>query len=111
MSISSQVDAFLLSRQGWVSASVLCEKFYLHPRELRASEGKPGICSNFAISGNAGFRHINCCTDAEWEAFRERLTAHGLAEIDRVTTLQSKRPQQPTQPTHEDYQQSLLFNA
>jgi len=89
--LAQEIEVFLLDRQTWISAEELCAAFHVEPRELRATGDTPGLCSDFAISGARGFRHINRCTDEEWRAFSERMHAHGLAELRRVSTLRWKR--------------------
>jgi len=93
--LAAEIEAFLLKREGWIAADELCLIFHVEPRELRTSGEKPGLCSAFAISGPRGFRHINRCTDAEWQQFSERIHAHGLAELRRVFTLRQKREAEP----------------
>ena len=85
------IAAFLLKRGGWVSSEDICLVFQVEPRELRATDTIPGLCSQAAISGPKGFRHINTCTDEEWCHFQARLRAHGLSELRRVELLGQKR--------------------
>ena len=93
--LAQEIEVFLLQRKDWISAEELCLIFHVEPRELRATGETPGLCSDFAISGARGFRHINCATNEEWHAFSERLHSHGLAELRRVNTLRWKREGTP----------------
>ena len=88
---SAEVEAFLLRETTWVRSDAICLRFQVRERYLRAFGDQPGICSAFAISGMKGFRHIRCCTDAEWMEFRMQLNAHATSEMSRVKTLGRKR--------------------
>ena len=93
--LAAEVESFLRRRQTWVSTQELCLLFHVEPRELRATGEKSGLCSDFAISGPQGYRHVNACTAAEWLSFSERLHSHGLAELRRAATLRLKREGAP----------------
>lgn len=99
--LATEIESFLRRRGEWVATDELCLIFHVEPRELRTREDKPGLCSDFAISGPRGFRHIAACTDAEWRQFAERIHAHGAAELRRISTLRMKREGVPTQPVTE----------
>jgi len=60
---ASAISAFLLARDGWVQAKDICQRFGVEARALRATNTVPGLCSQFAISGPKGFRHIAACTE------------------------------------------------
>lgn len=89
------IEEYLLRRGGWVSAAELARLFSVKQRELRTRDDKPGLCSNFAISGNAGFKHVRKATDQEWRHFEARLRAHGIAELARVKRLRIARQDRP----------------
>lgn len=85
------IEEHLLRHGGWVSASELARLFDLRERDLRSRHDKPGICSDFAISGNDGFKHVLNATPAEWTQFEERLRAHATSELRRVKNLRRVR--------------------
>ncbi len=85
------IEHYLLMRTRWVPAADIALAFHVDERDLRAAKGKPGLCSAFAISSNAGFKHVRHATQEEFDAFRERLRSHGLAELHRVAQLEAAR--------------------
>jgi hypothetical protein len=89
--ISKLVEEFLRTDGGWIPARVICDKFGIHERLLRANQLEPGICTNFAISGKAGFRHVETCTPEEFEQFQLAINTHAERERDRARTLARKR--------------------
>ena len=89
--LAAQIEAFLLSSRRWVSADELCERFLVNEREFRATAGRPGLCSAFAISGNSGFLHVACASDEEFAGFYERVRRHGIGELVRVRRLRRRR--------------------
>ena len=89
--LADSIEAFLKRREHWVCAEDLCLVFHVEPRQLRSTDGRPGLCSHFAISGPNGFRHIDHCTEAEWQQFHDRMRKHGIAELVRVKTLRKRR--------------------
>ncbi len=92
--LAAEIDAFLERRKCWVTAEELCLIFHVEPRELRTRDSVPGLCSNFAISGPLGFRHIRHCTDEEWAHFHSRMRGHAISELTRVSHLQKIRAAQ-----------------
>ncbi len=91
--LAEQIEAFLLSERGWVSASLLCERFNVRERALRGISGKPGLCSTFAISGDKGYKHVARATEREFERFRSRLREHAIAQMVRARRLRRLRDQ------------------
>jgi len=96
--LADSIEAFLKRREHWVSADDLCVVFQVDPRQLRSTDGRPGLCSAFAISGSKGFRHIEHCTEVEWQHFHDRMRKHGIAELVRVKTLRKRREALAAQP-------------
>lgn len=90
---AAAISAFLLARDGWVAGEEICQRFGVEARALRATNTVPGLCSQFAISGPKGFRHITTCPEEEWRAFEARMKAHGIAELVRVKNLRARRQQ------------------
>ncbi len=82
------IDAYLLSRGGWVKARELCERFGVNERQLRANDDQPGLCSRIAISGNRGFKHIAVATAVEWDEHYGRERKHNIMAL---VNLRAKR--------------------
>jgi hypothetical protein len=85
------MEHYLALRPSWVPIHELTTTFRVNERELRSMAGKPGLCSRFAISGNQGYKHVRHATEEEFQAFKERLRSHGLAELERVSHLEKAR--------------------
>ncbi len=110
--MAAAIEQFLLESRGWVSTAAICAKFAIRERALRALGDKPGLCTEFAISGDQGFRHISTATDAEFRRFYARGRNHGIRQLVRLRRLQRKRQnllaKQP--PTQTRDGQFLLLN-
>ena len=91
--MTNRIEHYLSTFKGWTPASMLCLVFGISERELRSNYDRPGLCSEFAISGPLGFRHIKHCTDEEWTAFHDRMRGHAIAELTRVSKLRKRRNQ------------------
>ena len=78
---AKEIERFLLERRGWVTASELEKEFGINDRALRALDGKPGLCSEFAISGNKGFKHVRYATDTEFDRSYQRSRKHAIGEL------------------------------
>lgn len=89
--LANRIEAYLLAAKGWVSADDLCAAFNVTKRQLRARDDQPGLCSQYAISGTKGFRHVVHCTQAEFDHACHRITKHADAEKRRETQLRHKR--------------------
>ncbi len=86
------IEAHLLAARGWVSSERLCELFNLaNDRPLRAHGDKPGLCSDYAISGKRGFRHVAHATQEEFESATGRKRRHALSELVHVRRLRANR--------------------
>jgi hypothetical protein len=79
--LAQQIEKHLLETRGWVTAWELQSKFGIGQRALRALDGKPGLCSEFAISGNKGFKHVQYATDAEFTRADQRVRKHAIGEL------------------------------
>lgn len=79
--LQAAIESFLLSRRDWVTAGEICARFEIRERALRAYKGVPGLCTEIAISGDKGYRHIATCTPAEWQEYYGRNRSHGLEEL------------------------------
>lgn len=92
--LASHIERYLLDRADWVSTEELCRVFALQDdRPLRSIGDTPGLCSEFAISGNQGFKHIAMASQEEWLHFKHRVRKHGIAELVRVRKLDRRRYQ------------------
>lgn len=80
-SLQSQIEAHLLERRGWVTGAELQKEFGISDRALRALDGKPGLCSEFAISGNKGFKHVKYASDDEFTRADKRVRKHAIGEL------------------------------
>lgn len=89
--IATKIEAYLFEREGWVLAAELEERFDVNERAFRSTGRRPGLCSEFAISGDKGFRHIAHATDAEFSRCYTRLRGHGLGELVHARKLLRKR--------------------
>jgi len=78
---------------GWVKSAELCERFAIAERQLRKVGDQDGLCSDFAISSDKGFKHIARATTAEWLAFKHRMRNHAIAELVRTRNLDRLRTQ------------------
>jgi hypothetical protein len=79
--LAQQIEKHLLEAHGWVTAASLAMTFGIGERALRAINGKPGLCSEFAISGNKGFKHVQYATDAEFTRADRRVRKHAIGEL------------------------------
>ena len=89
--LAPQIEAFLLAAGGWVPAGVLCAQFNVGERALRCVERKPGLVSEFAISGDKGLKHVENATKAEWLRFKARILYHATGELRRLRRLAARR--------------------
>ena len=89
--LAARIDAFLLARQDWVSAAEICVEFGVADRALRATGRRHGLCSECAISGDKGFRHVRHATDEEFTKAYGRMRRHGLGELVHARKLLRKR--------------------
>lgn len=113
MSETAQIEAYLLEQRAWVPVGLICQRFGLKERRLRGLDGKPGLCSEFAISSDHGLKHVAVATTAEWIEFKHRLRKHGINELIRVASLGKRRAQVTRQTrcfvSEKDSGQGLLF--
>jgi hypothetical protein len=79
--LARRIENFLFLQRRWVTSAELEKAFGIRARALRALDDKPGLCSNFAISGQKGFKHIRWATDAEFTHSYNRARKHGIAEL------------------------------
>lgn len=79
--LAQQIEKYLLEKRGWVTTSELELKFGVRDRQLRSIHGQPGLCSEFAISGNKGFKHVQYASDAEFTRADQRVRKHAIGEL------------------------------
>jgi hypothetical protein len=86
------IEAYLLARNDWVPTAEICARFNLpDDRALRQVDGTPGLCSDYAISGNLGLKHIHLASTTDWLKFKHRLRRHGIGELARISKLDRRR--------------------
>jgi hypothetical protein len=78
---------------GWVKSSALCALFEIKDRQLRAVGDRPGLASEFAISGDKGFKHIDRATPGEYLRFKHRMRRHAIGQLIRARQLDQRRHQ------------------
>jgi hypothetical protein len=79
--LATKIEQFLFANPRWVKSEELAERFGIRPRVLRALGEKPGICSEFAISSDKGFKHVKHATESEFLHFYRRVRRHAIAEL------------------------------
>lgn len=118
MDLDHQIEQYLLDApgDGWVKSRVLCDRFGITERQLRAVGGQQGLCSAFAISSDKGFKHVKRASKTEYRAFKHRLRRHAIAELVRVRNLDKRRHEvitttkRPEFIREKDTDQGLLFS-
>lgn len=94
--LSRQIEIFLLANNQWISTQTLCDRFQINERSLRASGNQPGLCTDFAISGNKGFKHIRHATFEEYQSAHKRILSHLRHEAARLRSWRIARHNQVT---------------
>jgi len=89
--VKERIEAYLLADRGWVPCRKIETLFDVRERALRGLDGRPGLCSDFAISSNKGLKHVTLASRAEWLHCKHRLRRHGINELVRVSTLDRRR--------------------
>ncbi len=96
--LSQRIDMYLRTCYHWVPTAALCEIFFINERALRTIGNRPGLCSNFAISGDKGFKHVRNATADEFDTFRFRIRSHAVSELRRLKILTIARSSELTGP-------------
>ncbi len=91
--LKEAIENHLLQVGCWVTSAEICERFDVSERQLRQVGSRAGLCSEFAISGDKGFRHVEKATPAEWRRFKHRLRKHAIGELVRTMNLDKRRNQ------------------
>lgn len=93
--LKEAIEQYLLTApgEGWVKSAALCERFGISERQLRKVGDQDGLCSDFAISSDKGFKHIARASTREWLAFKHRMRNHAIAEMVRTRNLDRRRAQ------------------
>ena len=92
--LTAAIEDHLLTEpgSGWVKSAELIRLFDLRgDRVLRGVGDKPGLCSDFAVSGDKGFKHVTRATPAEYRRFKHRMRRHAIAELVRTRNLDRRR--------------------
>jgi len=96
--LAQEIEQYLMTSGRWVSTEEICAHFNLRDdRPLRQMSNEPGLCSEFAISSDQGFKHVALASTGEWLRFKHRLRRHGIRELARASSL-DKRRHQVTRP-------------
>lgn len=93
LSTKQLIETYLLERGDWVPTAEICETFGVEARQLRQVGSKNGLCTDLAISGDKGFKHVANASTSEWLRFKHRLRHHGISELVRVRDLDRLRSQ------------------
>lgn len=109
--LSADIETFLLERREWVKTGELIARFGINERELRAVGDAPGLCTEFAISGNGGFKHVEACSETEFDRFYGRMRSHGIRQLVRLRKLARRRKSHVTKPTPPQTRDGQLLNA
>lgn len=92
--LAQQIENYLLEQGTWVPTHEIIARFGLRDdRPLRQVDDQPGLCTEFAITSDAGLKHVSLATTTEWLRFKHRLRRHGIRELIRVRTLDKRRHQ------------------
>jgi hypothetical protein len=96
--LATEIEIWLRARNFWVKEQDICKRFGVTDRQLRNTANRPGLLSDFAISGNDGYKHVRNATADEWDAFTYRIRNHSIAQLRRLKTLRAVRTNQFTGP-------------
>jgi hypothetical protein len=93
--LKEAIETHLLTAggSGWVKSIALCALFEIKDRQLRAVGNRPGLASEFAISGDKGFKHIDRATPREYLRFKHRMRRHAIGQLVRARQLDRRRNQ------------------
>jgi hypothetical protein len=70
-------------------------------RDLRDRAGKPGLCSEYAISGNKGLKHMDHATDEEWSEYYGRYSSAFITGLRGLRRKRDRRRRR--QVTHQEH--------
>ena len=79
--LADKIEQFLLANRRWVKSDELRERFGIRERQLRALGDQPGICSEFAISSDKGFKHVRHASEGEFTHSYKRVRRHAIMEL------------------------------
>ncbi len=97
--MKAELEAYLRAEKRWFSTGELVNRFGVTERALRAVGNVPGLCTEFAISSNAGFKHVEHATDAEFDRFYDRSRTHSIRQLVRLRRLARRRKSYVAKPT------------
>jgi len=89
--MAARIDVWMRAQDRWIPAKEIAAAFEVPQRRLRSSGPRAGLCSAFAISGDAGLKHVACATEEEFQAFDARLRSHSVAQFQRLRKLRNAR--------------------
>lgn len=91
-----EIEVWLLGEGRWVPAAEICHRFEVTERALRARDGKPGLMDAFAVSSDAGYKHVRLLSTEDFLQVASRVLRHGGSEIRKVRTWRKARRNQLT---------------
>lgn len=92
MELKTQIEVWLLTQTDWVPSAVICERFQVDERKLRASNGHPGLLTEFAIShSRLGYKHVRHATKEEYIEARSQAVSHIKSDAKRVRGWDQRR--------------------
>lgn len=94
--LKEAIEQYLLTApgDGWVKGAEIAARFDLRSdRVLRKVGDAPGLCTEFAISGNKGFKHIARASKSEFDDYYARERQHNISGL---VTLRQKRRRRET---------------
>ena len=83
MNIKGQIEEFLFQAGGWVQIPVICARFAIDERQLRAVGRLPSILDEFAVTGKQGAIHHEFLSSDEFGKLERSLGRHAIAELRR----------------------------
>ena len=97
--MKAELEAYLRAEKRWFSTGEIVNRFGVTARALRAVGNVPGLCTEFAISSNAGFKHVEHASDAEFDRFYDRSRTHSIRQLVRLRRLARRRKSYVAKPT------------
>ena len=89
--LKHQIEQHLIQRGTWVSTDEICKLFHVSERQLRQTADMPGLCSEFAISGDHGFMHARSASTRDFLRFCHRIIKHAVRQLVRIKKLKKIR--------------------
>ena len=105
MSIAAQIEIFLLDVADWVPSKVICARFCLSRRSLRASGKRPGLLDSFSVScSKRGYKHVACLSTDEYIKAKHSTRKHGIGELRKTKLWDRARSNCLTGPRRHQFE-------